>query len=148
MRVCISCEADVSGKKAWPIKEDRIIKAVRTVKKALGIARMNELYVCANCLGKHRARRQAFEKSMLFASVLGGLIVIVMLAMVLISGRLDIWAVVSTIVIGAFVMALPLFRYAPAVQMPPGEPSPGPEPSPLPPLPGGPGLKAQKRRKR
>ncbi len=136
MKVCISCESDVAGKKAWPIKEDRIIKAVRALKKALGIAKMNELYVCANCLDKHKARRQGFEKSMLFASVLGGLIVIVMLGMVLLSGKLDLWAVVSSFVIGGFVIALPLFRYAPAVQLPPG-----PEPSPLPPLPGGPGVR-------
>ena len=41
MKVCISCEMDVTGKKAYPIKEDRIIKAVRAVKKAFGIAKMN-----------------------------------------------------------------------------------------------------------
>jgi hypothetical protein len=116
MKVCISCEADVSGRKAYPVKEDRIIRAVRTVKKALRIARMNELYVCDACLEKHRVRRQSFEKSMLFASVLGGLIIIVMLGVMLLSGKLDLWAVVSSLIIGGFVMLLPLFRYAPAVE--------------------------------
>jgi hypothetical protein len=142
MKVCISCETDVTGKKAYPIKEDRIIRAVRTVKKALGIAKMNDLYVCENCLEKHKGRRQSFEKSMLFATVLGGIIIIVMLGMMLLSGKLDIWAAVSSIVIGGFVMVLPFFRYAPAVQLPPGpEPTPEPEPSPLPPIPGGPGIR-------
>lgn len=129
MKVCISCETDVSGKKAYPIKEDRIIRAVRSIKKALNIAKMNELYVCENCLAKHKARRQSFEKSMLFASVLGGLIIIVMLGMMLLSGKLDPWAVASSFVIGGFVMLLPFFRYTPAVQLPPGqEPKPGPSP--------------------
>ncbi len=148
MKVCISCEMDVSGKKAYPIKEDRVIRAVRAAKKALGIARMNELYVCENCLEKHKVRRQSFEKSMLFATVLGGLIVIVMLGMILLSGKLDAWAVVSSLIIGGFVMLLPFFRYAPAVQLPPGpEPTPGPGPSPLPPMPGGPGLVKAKRKR-
>jgi hypothetical protein len=147
MKVCISCEADVSGKKAYPIKEDRVIRVVRAVKNALHIARMNDLYVCENCLAKHKVRRQGFEKSMLFASVLGGLIIIIMLGLIVLSGKLDLWAVISSLVIGGFIMVLPLFRYAPAVQLPPG-PEPRQEPSPLPPMPGGPGIKGKAKRKR
>jgi len=148
MKVCISCEADVSGRKAYPIKEDRIIGAVRTIKKSLGIAKMNELYVCENCLDKHKARRQSFEKSMLFGSVLGGLIVIVLLGLIVLSGKPDPWSIVSSLVIGGFVMALPLFRYTPAVQLPPPEPMPPSEPGPISPIPGGPGIKAAPRVRR
>jgi hypothetical protein len=149
MKVCISCEADVSGKKAYPVKEDRIIRIVRNAKKALGIAKMNELYVCESCLEKQKARRQSFEKSRLFAIVLGSLIIIVLLGMMLLSGKLNPWAAVSSIIIGAFVMLLPFFRYTPAVQLPPGpEPTPDPErPSPLPPMPGGPKVKKAKRKR-
>ncbi len=139
MKICISCEADVSGKKAWRVREDRVITTVRAVKKALHIVKMNELYVCEGCLPKHRSRRQAFERNMLFATVLGALIIVVMLGMILLSGRLDLWAVVSSFVIGAFVMALPiLFSYVPALESPPG-PGPAPRPFPLPPAPIGTG---------
>jgi hypothetical protein len=130
MKVCISCEADVAGKKAFPVRDDRVIKVVREAKKLLRIAKMNELYVCESCLPKHRERRQKFERNMLFAIVLGALIIVVMLAMTVLSGTLNLWAVVTSIIMGAFVMLLPvLFSYAPAVELPPGTgqpPAPGP----------------------
>jgi hypothetical protein len=148
MKVCISCEADVSGKKAYPIKEDRVIRTLRKLKKALGIAKMNDLYVCESCLEKHKIHRQSFEKNRLLAIVCGSLIIIALLGMLILSGRLNPWAALSIIIIGAFVMLLPFFTYTPAVQLPPGpEPAPVPEPSPLPPMPGGPGLKKAKRKR-
>lgn len=123
MKICVSCEMEVEGKKAFPIREDRIIKIVRTIKKAVGIAKMNELYVCEACQDKHTVRRKAFEKSMLFASVLAGLIVVVVLVMLLLSGKLDVWAVVSAFIIGVFILVLPIFKYAPALE---NVPSPQP----------------------
>lgn len=121
MKVCISCEADVAGRKAFRVKEDRIIRFVRAAKKALRIAKMNELYVCEGCLPKHRERRQKFERNMLFATVLGGLIIVILLAMTLMSGSINLWAVVTSLIMGLAVMLLPvLFSYAPAVELPPG----------------------------
>jgi cation transport ATPase len=116
MKICISCQTAVEGKKAIRIKEDRIIRVIRAVKKAFGIAQMNELYVCEDDLKEHKKRRNSFEKSMLFASVLAGIVVIMVLGALLLSGRLDPWPVFSAFVIGVFVLALPLFKYAPALE--------------------------------
>jgi len=116
MKICISCQTAVEGKKAIPIKEDRIIRVIRTVKKVFGIAQMNELYVCENDLKEHKKRRNSFEKSMLFASVLAGIVVIMVLGALLLSGRFEPWPVLSAFVIGVFVLALPLFKYAPALE--------------------------------
>ncbi|MFZ5500640.1 MAG: hypothetical protein ACOY58_01830, partial [Candidatus Micrarchaeota archaeon] len=70
MKICVSCENDVAGKEAYPVKEDRIIRAIRSIKKALKIAQMNELYVCKDCLEAHGKKRKSFEKTMLFAAIL------------------------------------------------------------------------------
>jgi len=116
MKICVSCETDVGGKKAYKVKEDRIIGTVRSIKNALHMAKNNELYVCESCLPKHREKRKSFEKSVLFGTVIAVVILVVLLGMLLLSGRFDIWAVLSTFIISGFVLALPLFRYAPAVE--------------------------------
>ncbi len=134
MKVCISCQADASSKTAYPIKEDRIIRVIRGVKKALGIAQMNELYVCKDCLPKHNERRKSFEKSMLFASVFAGLVLVVLLAAIILSARFDAWAVVSAFIVAGFIVVLPVFKYAPAVEAPtePAAPVPAIPPPPAP----------------
>jgi hypothetical protein len=116
MKICIACQKNVEGKRAVPVKEDRIIKTIRGIKRSLGIAQMNELYVCEDDLPEHTKRRRSFEKSILFASVLAGLVVILVLVALLLSGRFDPWAVFSALIIGGFVLALPLFKYSPALE--------------------------------
>lgn len=138
MKICVSCEADVEGKRALKIKEDRVIKAVRALKKALNIAKNNELYVCEACLPKHKEKRQSFEKSVLFGTVIAVVLLVILLGMLLLSGRFDPWAIVSVFVICGFILALPFFRYAPGVegdlpQQAPATLTPAPRPS-LPPL--------------
>lgn len=137
MKICVSCEADVEGKKAFKIKEDRVIKAVRAVKKAFNIAKNNELYVCEACLPKHKEKRQSFEKSVLFGTVIAVVLLVILLGMLLLSGRFDPWAIISVFVICGFILALPFFRYAPGIEgdLPKGGPassflSPGPSPAP------------------
>lgn len=116
MKVCIACQADVSGKKAVRVKEDRIIKAIRKVKKAFKIAQMNELYVCEKDIPQHLERRRSFEKSLLFASVLGGLILVLVIAVLLLSGKFEIWPIISAFIVAGFIIALPVFKYAPALE--------------------------------
>ncbi len=148
MKVCIICQQDVAAKSAAPIKEDRIIRTIRAVKKAFGIAQNNELFVCSDCTSKHAERRKSFEKSMLFASVLAGLVLVVLLAAVVLSGRFDPWGFVSAFVVALFILALPVFKYTPAAEALPAratpspaivpppltpQPQPAPEPAPTPP---------------
>ena len=120
MKICIYTQESIEGQKAVRIKEDRIIRTIRTIKRAIGIARMNELYVSEPHLEEHRKRRKSFEKSMLFASVLAGLIVVVVVFSLLFAGNFDFWAIVSAFILGAFVLVLPLFKYSPALE--PGPP--------------------------
>lgn len=116
MKVCIYTQESVEGKKAIPVKEDRIIQVIRDIKKVFGIAQMNELYVSEDHVKEHAKRRKSFERSMLFVSVFAGLIVILALFSMVYSGRIDAWAIMSAFVIAAFLLVLPLFKYSPALQ--------------------------------
>lgn len=116
MKVCVVCESALDGKKAYPVKEDNIIRAFRAIKKTLNIAKMNELYVCEEDLKKHQQRRKSFENGLLLSSVLAGLLFIVVLGLSLFSGRFDLWSIFSAIIISIFIIALPLFKYVPAVE--------------------------------
>ena len=118
MKVCVSCEEDVSGKDAVAIKEDRVIRIIRKAKKALRIAQMNELYVCSDCMEEHKKKRKSFEKTMLFASLLSALLALLVIVSPLLSGRLDIWGLFSGLILAAFVLTLPIyFKYTPAVEV-------------------------------
>jgi hypothetical protein len=117
-KMCIVCQTSVEGTKASPVKEDRIIKIIRAIKKQFGLAQMNELYVCVKDLPKQAERRKSFEKSMMIGTVLAGLIGVVLLFSILSSGKIDIWPIVSAVVLAGAVMALPVLRYAPAVSEP------------------------------
>ncbi|MEW6723055.1 MAG: hypothetical protein AB1324_07365 [Candidatus Micrarchaeota archaeon] len=116
MKVCVSCHADVEGKRAVPVRWDRLLKGILAIKRALRIAQNNELFVCEQCMQKHLERRRSFEKSMLFASVFAGLLLIVIIMAPLMSGTFEPFAVVSGFIVAGFILALPLFKYAPAVE--------------------------------
>jgi hypothetical protein len=120
MKICIYTQKSVEGQRAIRVHDDRVIRTIRTIKKAFGIAQMNELYVSVSHLEEHKKRRSSFEKSLLFASVFAGLIVVVVLFSLIFSGRFDLWAIISAFIIAGFVLSLPLFKYSPALV--PGEP--------------------------
>ena len=117
MKVCIDCQKEVSGKRAVRVKEDRVIRLLRWIKRVLKVSKENELYVCEEDLSKHIERRKSFEKAMLFLTVLVGIIVFLLLITIIISGRIEVWTVLSAIMIGVllFLFSL-LFKYVPALE--------------------------------
>ncbi|NYZ74077.1 hypothetical protein H0O00_02960 [Candidatus Micrarchaeota archaeon] len=131
-KMCVSCQADVEDKTAFPIKEDRIIRGLRAIKMRLGIAQMNKLFVCESCVPKHAERRRSFERTMLFASVFAGFVVLLLLYSTISSGRFDAWVVISAFVVALFALLLSLFRYAPAIESGSFQPSKPPPPAPVP----------------
>jgi len=135
MRVCIVCQKDVSGKNAKPIKEDNIIRLIRALKQTFRIAANNELYVCEDDLPVHLQRRRSFERSMILFGVLSAIVVVLLLGTMLLSGRFEIWAVFSALIVGVFILLLAfVFRYAPAVEGVSSEEKKPPLPEELKPL--------------
>jgi len=133
MKICIVCQKDVEGKPAVPVKEDMIIKGIRTVKQFLHIAANNELYVCEDDIPAQQQRRRGFERDLIFFGVLAAVAVVLFVATSLMFGRFDIMAFIYALVIGFFIiMFAVVFRYAPATEKTPGTISERPKPAQLP----------------
>ncbi len=115
MKVCIVCEKEITDNKATAVKEDRIIRTLRSIKGMFKIAKKNELYVCSEDLKKHEERRKSFEKGVLFASIGAGIVIVVIIAKTVLSG-FEGWSIASGFVLAGFILMLPLFRYTPAVE--------------------------------
>jgi hypothetical protein len=122
MKVCISCQKSVEGRKSYPIKWDRILNTILAIKKALRIAQGNELYVCDDCLQKHQERRSAFERSMVLAGVLAGIIILLILSTIVLGGRFDAFAFFAGVILALVMLLFPLFRYVPALEGMPTKP--------------------------
>ena len=121
MKKCIVCEKDMSGKKSHKVIEDHIIKTIRGFKQFFKIAANNELCVCEDDLAKHLEKRKSFEKSMIFIGVLSAAVVILLIGAIVLSGRFDIFAIFSALLIGGFIVLFGiLFKYAPALEERPG----------------------------
>ncbi len=122
MRICIVCQKDVEGKSAVPVKDDAIIRSIRKVKSAFNIAQNNELYVCEDDIPVHDKRRKEFERSLVLFGVLAAVVVILLVLTIIMSGRFDIFAFISAILIGLFILLFAIvFKYAPALDKGPGE---------------------------
>ncbi|MBI5227625.1 hypothetical protein HY988_03495 [Candidatus Micrarchaeota archaeon] len=115
MKVCIICEKEIQGK-AVAVKEDRIIRVLRTIKKTFNVAKMNDLYVCEEDKKKHEERRKSFEKGVLFASIGAGIVIVILLAKTILTGAIEAWSILSGLILAGFIILLPLFRYTPAVE--------------------------------
>ncbi len=117
MKVCIVCQKDISGKSAVPVKEDIIIRTIRSFKQFFHIATNNELFVCSDDVPVHEERRKSFERSMIFFGVLSAIVVLLLVGTLLLSGRFDIFAFISAILIGIFILLLSIvFKYSPAIE--------------------------------
>lgn len=117
MKICIECEKDVAGKKAFKIKEDRIIRGIRALKKLTRTAQGNELYVCNDHLEKHMKKRKRFEKSILIFGILAGIVVVLLVGMLLLSKKFDVVLLIYSLLVGVFILAFAvIFRYAPAIE--------------------------------
>ncbi len=113
-RVCIICEKEPQGNAAR-VREDPIISTIRSVKGFFHMARNNELYVCENCLPKHREKRKAFERSMVLWVAIGVIVFIAMNALQVISGVFNLFTFVSSVFLALVFAAFGLLNYSPAV---------------------------------
>lgn len=116
--VCINCEKEGPG---TPVKEDWVIRGIRSVKQRLNIARNAQLVVCADCLEKHEEKRKKFEKNLVMYAGIAVILTFLLLAFALFFGsNTDLWAILRILFLGACLVALfvvlAFFHYVPAVQ--------------------------------
>lgn len=116
MKVCITCEKEITDSDCLKVKEDVIIRTIRSIKQKIGKAKMNELYVCKADEQKHTERRKSFEKRMLFAALISGIVLILLFISLILSGRFEPFAIISGLFISIMIPGFALFSYAPAVE--------------------------------
>ena len=118
-KVCIMCHQELNSAAtgAVRVKEDVVIRAIRSVKKVFRAAQNNELFVCQNDLEKHQEKRKRFEKEMLIISAIAVIIVILLSGLPALAGRFQLSVFMSSIFIAVLVILFAVvFRYAPAVE--------------------------------
>lgn len=115
-KICMICGKELKEGKAAKVKDDAVIKTIRDLKRRLGIAQNNELYVCEKDLVTHEKKRKKFERDMVIVSTVALLIVLILIGLPLLMGRFDIGTTISAIFIGLIIVfILALFEYTPAV---------------------------------
>ncbi|MBU0585964.1 hypothetical protein KJ780_00475 [Candidatus Micrarchaeota archaeon] len=109
-KVCIVCTNEVQGN-AYPVKDDRIIKAIRKVKATLGMAKNNELYVCEECFPKYEPKRKKFEKQMVYSIALAALIIVFVIGLQIISGGLNLMIMFFGLLMGLGIILMAMLIY-------------------------------------
>lgn len=123
-RICIICEKEPQ-RKAYAVKDDAIISTIRKVKKALGVARNNELFVDEDCLPVYKEKRKKFERNFVFYAA-GAVIVFALInGLQLFYGHFSILTFISSLVLALLIVLLSMLNYAtPPLAEPKGAPAP------------------------
>ncbi len=118
MKVDIITGKEISGGKAYKVKDDKIIELLRKIKKRFGKLKGNELFVSEENLETYKKKRKKFETNLM---IVGGIsIIILLLTFVLPLLSLDIGkAIVGLLlsaVISALLFILAITQYVPAIE--------------------------------
>lgn len=120
--VCIVCKKELDKKNlkdAKAVKEDKVIKTIRALKKALKIATNAQLYVCKEHVAEQQKRRKEFEKSIVITGLLAALVFIGLAAVpILAKGQLNIGSIFAGLLIAVLLVLLGGFlKYTPQIKV-------------------------------
>lgn len=114
-KVCIICHQQVSSGNAAKVREDVVIRSIRSIKKMLNISQNNELFVCEKDLETHKGKRKKFEKEFSVICAFAVMLVLLLNGLPLLGGRFELGTFISSIVIAALILLFAIvFKYAPA----------------------------------
>ena len=115
VKVCIVGKEEL--KSGYPIKEDAVIKVIRTLKKKLKISTGNELMVCEKHLEEAKKKRKEFEGSVIKLVALVSVIAVIAIILAVINNTFNLLPATFALLIllGLLMVVLALFRYYPAV---------------------------------
>ncbi len=110
-KVCIICEKEPMGK-AYQVRDDAIIKAIRAVKQRFGIAKNNELCVDEGCFQTYLEKRKKFERNFVFYVAVGVIIFVLINGLQLLYGKFSIVTFLASVLLAVVVAALAVLNYA------------------------------------
>ncbi|MBI5222916.1 hypothetical protein HY990_00685 [Candidatus Micrarchaeota archaeon] len=116
MKVCVICKKELQpGIKAYPIVEDVIIRAIRSIKRSLSVVKNNDLYVCEADLPMHGKIRKSFERNMVIAAFASAVIFVLFIGTAILSARFDLLGIFSALFLCFCIFIIPLFWYVPSI---------------------------------
>ncbi len=122
-KVCIVHQKPSDG---IPVKDDWVLKTIRTIKRALRISTGNQLVVCSSHLEEARKRRLRFERSLLTSAGIGAVLGVILLLVSIFSNR-SILNILQSLVLLVFLVvvmsAFSLYQYFPAFEEKRGSPA-------------------------
>jgi len=105
--ICIVCEKE---KKGVPIKIDRVIRLIRSVKRKFNVAQDNDLYVCKECWPKYKDKRKKFERSIMVWGAVAAIISILLIGTSLFNlGFTDLFLLAKNIFLSLIVFVVFIF---------------------------------------
>ncbi|MEM4348626.1 MAG: hypothetical protein QXN37_03595 [Candidatus Anstonellaceae archaeon] len=111
-KVCIMCEKETDG---FLVLDDYVIRFIRAVKNAFGIAKNNTLVVCSSCLEEYKKKRARYEKDLAIHAVIGGFVLLVMTFLPIFTSGFSITAVFFGLLLFGMIMALSVFSHCPKI---------------------------------
>lgn len=113
-KVCIVCSKEVAG--GYKVEDDFVIRAIRKLKRYLGVARNNELYVCEGCVEEYRKKRSKYERELVTHAVLASIVLIVMVVLPIFTSGFSLMAVALGLLLAAIIMAFSIFSHRPKIE--------------------------------
>jgi len=115
-KICIIHQKESDG---IPVRDDFVLKAIRSVKKAFRVSTGNQLVVCKAHIEEAKKRRAKFEKSLVTSAGIGALFGLIMLVISIMSQR-SIFDILRSILLLVFLVivmaALSLYQYFPSIE--------------------------------
>lgn len=110
-KVCIFCEKEPNNICTYPVRDDFIIKTIRTIKQKLGIAKNNELCVCENCLPIYTEKKKKFERNVLLHVAVGVIVFVLLNSLQFMNGRFSVEIFLSSLLFAVLIGGLPILNY-------------------------------------
>jgi len=111
-KVCIICYQEKNG---VPVQDDAVIRAIRSIKQRLHMAKNNALVVCAGCMEAYQKKRQKYERDLVMHVVLAGVVLVVFVLAPIFTSGFSIPAIVLGVLLAALIVALSVFSHCPKI---------------------------------
>ncbi len=112
--VCVVDGKEV--KKGYRIKEDFVIRTIRSIKKSLGIAKNNKLFVCEEHKELLIKKRKNYERIAIIISVSLAALFIFAVFLPLIEGRLTVFSFISFLLITVLMFGMLFLSHVPRIE--------------------------------
>lgn len=110
-RVCIICgKVAARGHK---VEDDFVICGIRRIKRALHMAKNNELVVGPDCLEEYKKKRQKYERTLMTHVILAALVFLLVALLPIFTSGFSIYAVLLGALLALMIIGLAILSHVP-----------------------------------